>query len=191
MTPLISTRFAALSPRPDNASIAGSRSAPTEYSLCPSLFGPLLDGGPPSFLDSKPSDPMTPDPTQNTRPSMPIHDAATRIFRVQDNTLGCHAHIKNKIVANYKQPCVVANQLDQFPTNGPRVSPISYRITRSAISSCSVGSLLIITSLAPQFLASIGNPAAGQTTSEDPIAINRSHCCASSVARRIASSGIA
>src|SRR5882672_5923511 len=111
MTPLISTRLAALSPRPDNASIAGSRSAPTEYSLCPSLFGPPL-GGPPSFLDSKPSDPMTPDPTQNTRPSMPIHDAATRIFRTEDNTLASDAHIKNKIVANYKQPCVVANQLD-------------------------------------------------------------------------------
>src|ERR1700726_3251500 len=49
----------------------------------------------------------------------------------------------------------------------------------------------MITSRAPQFLASIGKPAAGQTTSDDPIAINRSQCCASSVARRIASSGIA
>src|ERR1700682_6031654 len=40
-------------------------------------------------------------------------------------------------------------------------------------------------------LASIGKPAAGQTTSDDPIARNRSQCWASSVARRIASSGIA
>src|SRR5216683_222556 len=60
-------------------------------------------------------------------------------------------------------------------------------MTRSAMSSCSVGSLLMITSLAPLFLASIGKPAAGQTTSDDPIAINRSQCCASSVARRTAS----
>src|ERR1019366_1277826 len=59
----------------------------------------------------------------------------------------------------------------QLPTNGPSVSPMSCRITRSAISSCSVGSLLMITNLAPQFLASIGNPAAGQTTSDDPIAM--------------------
>ena len=78
----------------------------------------------------------------------------------------------------------------QFPTNGDSVSPISWRMTRSAMSSCSVGSLLMITSLAPLFLASIGNPAAGQTTSDDPIAMNRSQCCASSAARRIASSGI-
>src|ERR1039457_2921668 len=49
----------------------------------------------------------------------------------------------------------------------------------------------MITYLAPLFLASIGNPAAGQTTSDDPIARNRSQCWASSVARRIASSGIA
>src|ERR1700712_3944634 len=49
----------------------------------------------------------------------------------------------------------------QLPTNGPSVSPISCRITRSAISSCSVGSLLMITSRAPQFLAIIGKPAAG------------------------------
>src|ERR1700733_8794427 len=79
----------------------------------------------------------------------------------------------------------------QLPTNGPRVSPISWWITRSARSSCSVGSLLMITSLAPQFLASMGNPAAGQTTSDEPMARNRSQCWASSVARRIASSGIA
>src|SRR5712664_1478666 len=59
------------------------------------------------------------------------------------------------------------------------------------MSSCSVGSLLMITSLAPQFLAINGKPAAGQTTSDDPIARNRSQCWASSVARRIASSGIA
>src|SRR6266481_267657 len=116
MTPLISTRLAALSPRPDNASIAGSRSAPTEYSLCPSLFGPPL-GGPPSFLDSKPSDPMTPDPTQNTRPSMPIHDAATRIFRIKDNTPASVVHKKNKFAASYEQPCVPANQFGNTAAN--------------------------------------------------------------------------
>ena len=49
----------------------------------------------------------------------------------------------------------------------------------------------MMTSLAPHFLAISGKPAAGQTTSDDPIARKRSHCCASSVARRIASSGIA
>src|ERR1700704_2741993 len=64
-------------------------------------------------------------------------------------------------------------------------------MTRSAMSSCSVGSLLMITSRAPLFLASSGKPAAGQTTSDDPIAMNRSQCWASSVARRIASSGMA
>ena len=64
-----------------------------------------------------------------------------------------------------------------MPTNGPSVSPMSCRITRSAMSSCSVGSLLMMTSLAPQFLAISGKPAAGHTTSEDPIARNRSQCC--------------
>src|ERR1700692_2058060 len=113
MTPLISTRLAAASPRPESASIAGSRSTPAENSLEPSLLGPVaLDGAPPSFLDSKPSDPMTPDPTQNTRPSMPIHDAATRIFRIEDNTPASVVHKKNKFAASYEQPCVVANQLD-------------------------------------------------------------------------------
>ena len=53
---------------------------------------------------------------------------------------------------------------------------MSWRITRSAMSSCSVGSLLMITSLAPQFFAISGNPAAGHTTSDDPIARNRSQC---------------
>src|ERR1700730_17664023 len=104
MAPLISTRLAAASPRPESASIAGSRSTPAENSLEPSLPGPVKpDGAPPSFLDSKPSDPMTPHPTQNTRPSMPHHDAATRIFRIKDNTPALDAHIKNKFVGGYEQ----------------------------------------------------------------------------------------
>src|SRR6202035_3770781 len=95
MTPEISTRLAALSPRPEIASIAGSRSAPPENSPGPSRFGPDPPGGPPSFLDSNPSDPMTPDPTHhlrpvitnngagNTRPSHDDHDDATRISRIK------------------------------------------------------------------------------------------------------------
>src|SRR6266702_2851887 len=65
MVPAISTRFAALSPKPESASIAGSRAEPEENSCGPPpLFGPAPpSGGPPSFLDSNPSDPMTPDPT--------------------------------------------------------------------------------------------------------------------------------
>src|SRR5437868_3774080 len=95
MTPLISTRLAAASPRPANASPAASRSAP-ENSFGPSLEGPAaLGAAPPGFLDSNPSDPMTPDPTRhlsacyllrqrrNTRPSMIIHDDATRILRIK------------------------------------------------------------------------------------------------------------
>src|SRR4030088_2800781 len=90
MTPEISTRLAALSPRPESASIAGSRSALPENSPGPTRFVPAPpDGGPPSFLDSNPSDPMTPDPTHhcgpilgdgagNTRPPMTVPDDATR-----------------------------------------------------------------------------------------------------------------
>src|SRR3954452_9604244 len=67
MTPAISTRLAAASPSPDNASKAASRSALAEYSTGPSLFCSVPpDGGPPSFLDSNQSDPMTPDPTLET-----------------------------------------------------------------------------------------------------------------------------
>src|SRR4051794_17634101 len=103
MTPLISTRLAAASPRPAKASTAASRSAP-ENSFGPSLEGPVpLGAAPPAFLDSNPSDPMTPDPTPhlrpaifrdsagNTRPSMTIHDDATRILRIKDNTPVCAA----------------------------------------------------------------------------------------------------
>src|SRR6266571_3027426 len=103
MTPDISTRFAALSPRPENASIAGSRSAPAENSPGPGLFCPAPpDGGPPSFLDSKLSDPMTPDPThvggpssarlsRNPRTFMTTHDNAARISN-QKITLPLAAH---------------------------------------------------------------------------------------------------
>src|SRR5438045_3937941 len=56
---------------------------------------------------------------------------------------------------------------------------MSCRITRSAMSSWSVGSLLIITSRAPKFFASIGKPAAGQTAAEAAgiggIAVQRHH----------------
>src|ERR1700722_4097755 len=102
MTPEISTRLAAVSPRPDSASRAGSRAL--ENSPGPSLFDPAPPGGePPSFLDSNPSDPMTPDPTHHlwpvvssdgtcTRPSMTIHDDITReSLESKDNTPGCRA----------------------------------------------------------------------------------------------------
>src|SRR5580704_14595443 len=102
MTPEISTRLAAVSPRPDSASSAGSRAL--ENSPGPSLFDPAPPGGePPSFLDSNPSDPMTPDPTHRlrpvihsdgacTRPSMTIHDDATRESLNQKITLPVAAH---------------------------------------------------------------------------------------------------
>ncbi len=63
MTPETSTRLAAASPRPENASSAGSRGAPAAvFALVQVYFAPTPpDGGPPSFLDSNPSDPMTPD----------------------------------------------------------------------------------------------------------------------------------
>src|SRR5580704_12771773 len=102
MTPEISTRLAA-SPRPESTSSAGSRSAPPENSPGPSMFFPVPLDGPPSFLDSKPSDPMTPDLTHHlrprhlkrrrrlTRPSMTFHDDTTRISRIKDNTPACGA----------------------------------------------------------------------------------------------------
>ena len=68
---------------------------------------------------------------------------------------------------------------------------MSWRTTRSAMSSNSVGSRLMMTSRAPLRFAIKGNPAAGQTTSEEPIARNRSQDCARSWARCIAASGIA
>src|ERR1700760_4575409 len=73
ITPLISTRLAALSPRPDSASIAGLPSSENSPGLNPSrpnLLWPsrldpvTLGDDPPIFLDSNPSDPMTPDPTR-------------------------------------------------------------------------------------------------------------------------------
>src|SRR5262249_33979981 len=63
------TRLAAASPRPEKASAAGSRGVLSEYSPGPSLPCPAPpDGGAPSFLDSNPSDPMTPDPTHRLQP---------------------------------------------------------------------------------------------------------------------------
>jgi hypothetical protein len=48
---------------------------------------------------------------------MPIHDAATRIFRIEDNTPACVAHKKNKFAASYEQPCVPANQFGNTAAN--------------------------------------------------------------------------
>src|SRR5258707_15389623 len=103
MTPEISTRLAAASPRPDSASSAGSRSAPAAYSPGPSLFCPVPpDGGPPSFLDPNSSDPMTPDLTlqnrstvavvdRNTRPTMTIMITQRESLESKDNTPHCGA----------------------------------------------------------------------------------------------------
>ena len=68
---------------------------------------------------------------------------------------------------------------------------MSSRTTRSAISSNSVASRLIITKRAPFRLAGQGNPAAGQTTREEPAARKRSQSRVSCSARRISRSGIA
>ena len=69
---------------------------------------------------------------------------------------------------------------------------MSCRITRSATSSWSVGSRLMMTSLAAQFLAISGNPAAGHTTSDDPDRQEQIALLAQVRWRgRIASSGIA
>ena len=51
---------------------------------------------------------------------------------------------------------------------------MSWRTTRSASSSNSVGSRLMMTRAAPLRLAISGNPAAGHTTSDEPMARNRS-----------------
>src|SRR5207344_3382361 len=104
MTSDISTRLAAESPSPDKASTAGSRCAPVAYSPGPSLFCPVPpDGGPPSFLDTKSSDPMTPDPTlqksgppspwrdRNTRSSMTLMTTLRESLESKDNTLDCRA----------------------------------------------------------------------------------------------------
>src|SRR5262245_41603982 len=104
MTPDISTRLAAASPRPDNASTAGSRCAPVVYSPGPILFCPVPPGGgPPSFLDPNSSDPMTPDLTLLKKAARcrrsgpehaPYHDHhanAARISRIKDNTTDCGA----------------------------------------------------------------------------------------------------
>src|SRR6188768_497450 len=56
---------------------------------------------------------------------------------------------------------------------GPSASPMSSRTTRSARSSKSVGSRLMMTRVAPARFAVRGNPAAGHTTNDDPIATKR------------------
>src|SRR5438309_6946821 len=102
MTPAISTRLAAVSPSPEIASSAGSRSAPPDNSPVTTPLGPAPTNGLPSLLDSLPSDPMTPDPTpfaarhfDATAPehasSMTSHHDATRIPPSKDNTPACHA----------------------------------------------------------------------------------------------------
>src|SRR6266404_1520840 len=80
MTPEISTRLAAASPRPENASIVGSRPALPANSPGPRRLCAVPPGGePPSFLDSNPSDPMTPDPTHHLRPVSERDGAGTRV----------------------------------------------------------------------------------------------------------------
>src|SRR5580704_12800005 len=103
MTPLISTRLAALSPRPDSASIAGSRSPEkspganlSELSLpCPSRLDPATPGDdPPSFLDSNPSDPMTPDPTHYPRPAVAATVSVHAL--ISDNSRWHRANLSNQ-----------------------------------------------------------------------------------------------
>ena len=65
------------------------------------------------------------------------------------------------------------------------------RTTRSATLSSSVCSRLMITRVEPFRFAISGNPAAGQTTSDDPMARKRSHARVSSSARCIAVTGMA
>src|SRR4029453_15098971 len=96
MTPDISTRLAAASPSPDNASTAGSRCAPVVYSPGPSLFCPVPpDGGTPTFLAPNSSAPCTPGPTHSKKavhrrhrgpehaPNHDHHDNAARISRIK------------------------------------------------------------------------------------------------------------
>src|SRR5262249_3013596 len=79
----------------------------------------------------------------------------------------------------------------QCAINGDRTVPISSCTTRSAMSSNSVASRLRMTRRAPLRLAIRGNPAAGHTTSEEPIARKRSQDLVIFSARCIAASGIA
>src|SRR3954452_672696 len=112
-------------------------------------------------------------------------------FDSKDNTPGCDAYTKKRFGGTYEQLAQPRIKLlPQLPTKGPSVSPMSWRITRSAMSSCSVGSRLTTTRRAPDSFAIIGKPAAGHTTSEEPIAIKRSQACDNAVARCISSSGI-
>ena len=59
-------------------------------------------------------------------------------------------------------------------------------VTRSAMSSKSVGSRLMMINREPLRLASKGNPAAGQTTSEEPMTRKRSQSRLAASARFIA-----
>src|SRR5215469_1665724 len=97
-------------------------------------------------------------------------------------------HCAKSVIPCVQCECYAADGAD---TNGSRTVPMSSRTTRSAISSKSVGSRLMMTSIAPLRFAKRGSPAAGQTTSEEPIETKRSHDCARSCARRTAASGMA
>ena len=75
-------------------------------------------------------------------------------------------------------------------STAPSVAPMPAWMTRSASSSISVGSRLTMTSAAPFCFARSGKSAAGNTDSDEPSTMNRSHAIVSSCARCIGSSGI-
>src|ERR1700744_4688807 len=95
MTPLISTRLV-LSPMP-SASIIGSRLGTPTNSSGPSLrLGPVtLDDKAPNFLDSNPSDPMTPDPTHSSLRPILDEDGASHAL-IENNSQQRRANLSNQ-----------------------------------------------------------------------------------------------
>ena len=123
----------------------------------------------PDIFDSTPSDAMTP---RAAALLAPLPGAATNLSAESKIT---PALKRQRAKCACAQVCTQRSGWpNQLAMKGASASPMSSRTTRSAMSSNSVGSRLMMTSAAPLRLAIKGKPAAGHTTSEEPIDKNRS-----------------
>src|SRR5262245_6280026 len=129
-----------------------------------------------------------------------LHDLAKNVFcsrcarnrTFRDTAIGNRQTVEQQnLSALYVPPYGNSTAYCQWAMKGLSVCPMSARMTRSAMSSKSVGSRLRTTRRAPLRFANSGKPAAGHTTRDEPMARNRSQALESASARCMAASGMA
>src|SRR5437660_754527 len=184
----------------------GARPEAHQYGLARAQFGDA-EAAQGFHVDEDIRRPLAPGQEAKTAQAVePLHLRALEAARRRDADVGARRrHLRRMdrggfVHRQYAQrtKCIDATEFLHLWTSrhshaamkGASTEPMSSRTTRSAMSSNSVGSRLMIANRAPLRLAMRGNPAAGHTTRDDPIDRNRSQVIVRSSARRMAASGM-